>query len=116
MTYLVSGYIARSILRRRKYVFCKDMLIDVTDAPDMNSCIPDEHKDIFEIASRGGLSAPEYSFALTTLATKYYTVMANDRSTIMLQFMKQENQQQLFVKAVCKVIRSSDSKLRKLAL
>ena len=46
VAYFVSGYIAQSILRRRKCASCKDMLIDPTDAPDMNSCIPDEHKDI----------------------------------------------------------------------
>ena len=53
------------------------MLIDATDAPNMNSCIPDEHKDTFEMACRRGLSAPsEYCFALRTLATEYYTAMA----------------------------------------
>ena len=79
-----------------------------TDAPDMNSCIPDENKDIFEMAICDGLSALEYCFAFTTLATKYYTATASNGSTIMLQFMKQGNQQQLFVKAVCEVIRASD--------
>ena len=70
--------------------------LHATDAPAsyMNFYFPDEHKDIFEMASRGGLSAPsDYCFALTTLATRYYTAMANNRSTIMLQFMKQRNQQ-----------------------
>ena len=61
------------------------MPIDATDAPDMNSCIANEHKDIFEMASRGGLpAASEYCFALTTLATTYYTAMANNKSIIML--------------------------------
>ena len=80
VAYFVSGYIARSILRsRRKCESCKDMPIDATDAPDMNSCIANEHKDIFEMASRGGLlAASEYCFALTTLATKYHTAMANN--------------------------------------
>ena len=105
MAYFVSGYIARSILRRRKFVSCKDTLIDVTDAPDIKFCIPDKRKDIFEVANRGGLSAPsEYHFVLTTLATKY-TAVGNKRSIIMLEFMKQGNQQQLFIKAVCEVIR-----------
>ena len=72
VAYFVRGYTARSILRRRKCVSCKDILIDATDTPDMNSCIPDEHKDIFEMASRGRLSAPsDYCFALITLANKY---------------------------------------------
>ena len=61
------------------------------------------------MASCGGLSAPsDYCFALTTLATKYHTAMANNRFTIIMQFMKQENQQQLFVKAMYEGIRTSD--------
>ena len=107
LAYFLSSYIARSILCNGKCVSCKDMLIDATDAPDTSSCIPGEHKDIFETASRGGLSAPEYCFAHTIVETKYYTAMINNRFTTMLRFMKQGSQQQLFVKTVCQVICAS---------
>ena len=68
VAYLVSGYTARSILRRRKCVSSMGMIIDATGAPNMKSCIPDTHKNIFEMANLGGLSAPfEYCFALQHL-------------------------------------------------
>ena len=55
--YFVSGYIARTITRR-KCSSCKNLLIDSSDAPDIHLAIPDAHRELFEMANRGGLSSP----------------------------------------------------------
>ena len=51
--YFVSGYIARTIIRRRKCSSCKNLLIYFSDTPDIQSAIPDEHTELFEMANRG---------------------------------------------------------------
>ena len=55
VAYFVSSCVTQKILHQRKRVFCKITLIDARDTPDMNSCILDEHKDIFEMVSRSGV-------------------------------------------------------------
>ena len=62
VVYFVSGYIARTITRQRKCSACKNLLIDSSDAPDIQSAIPDEHRELCEMANHGGLSLPsEYT-------------------------------------------------------
>ena len=53
--YYVSGYIARSVTRRRKCSSCKNLLIDSSDAPDVQSVIPNKHKELFNMTNRAGL-------------------------------------------------------------
>ena len=48
------------------------------------------------MANRGGLSSPtEYTFFIATLEAKFYNAMLNGQSTVMQQFLKQRNHQQV---------------------
>ena len=108
--YFVSGYIARTIARRRKCSSCKNLLIDSSDAPDIQSTIPDEHRELFEMANRGGLSSPsEYTFAVATLGAKFYRAMMNGPSTVMEEFHKKNHQ--VFVDSVHETVFSNDDML-----
>ena len=103
--YYVSGYIARSISRRRRCCCCKDLLIggsDIQTALD----IPEKHKELFEMANRGGLSEPtELSFAITAIAMQCYTTVASDVSALNKLFQC-TNQRQAFVNAMRKMAQS----------
>ena len=107
--YFVSGYIARTIARRRKCSSCKNLLIDSSGAPNIQSAIPDEHRELFEMANHGGLFSPsEYTFAVATLGTKFYRAMMNGPPTVMEEFHKRKNHQQVFVDSVHETTRSND--------
>lgn len=81
VTFFVSGYISRSISRRRKCSACKEMLITQTDR-EIQISIPPEHKQLFEMADRGGLSSPsELCFAITALAFQSYNLICGDTVT-----------------------------------
>lgn len=109
VVYFVSGYIARSIIRRRKCLSCKNLLVDSSDAPDLQSAVPDEHRELFEMANRGGLSSPsEYTFAVATLGAKFYHAMINGPPRIMQEFYKRKNHQQVFVHSVHETLCSND--------
>ena len=53
VAFYVSGYIARSITRRRKCSHCKAMLMKSEDAPPLPLCQSKDHAKLFEMASRG---------------------------------------------------------------
>ena len=92
--YCVSGYIARTITRRRKCSSCKNLLIDSSDAPNIQSAIPDEHRELLQMAIRGGLSSPsQYTFAVATLGAEFYRAMMNGPPTVMEEFHKRKNHQ-----------------------
>ena len=86
--------------------FCY-LLIDSSDAPDIQSAIPDKHRELFEMANRGGLSSP-YTFAVATLGAKFYRAMMNGPPTLMEEFHKRKNHQQVFVDSVHETVRSND--------
>ena len=72
IAFFVSGYIARSVVRRR-CSGCMDLLVKHDDAPQIQDCVPEEHGQLFSMADRGGLSAPtELCFTLTALAVQYF--------------------------------------------
>ena len=80
VTYYVSGYIGRSIARRRKCAACSELLICEKDAALVEDVIPVEYKEIFETANHGGLSGPsEYYFAVTALVVQCYLMISNDK-------------------------------------
>ena len=79
VAYFVAGYIGRSIARRRKCSACKEDLVASNDGPPLQDCVPDEHKSVFEMADRGGLSSPSaFCFTVTAIAAHYYTAIAAD--------------------------------------
>ena len=84
VAFFVSGYIGRSITRRRKCASCKELLIKSNEVPPIPASEIPEHTKLLEMADRGGLSVPtEYCFAVTTLAVQYYTaIIANDSAEI----------------------------------
>ena len=87
--YFVSGYIARTIARRRKCSSCKNLLMYSSDAPDIQSAIPSEHRELFEMANRSRLSSPS-EFAVATLGAKFYRAMMNGPPTVMKEFHKRK--------------------------
>ena len=107
ITYFVSGYIGRSVSRRRGCLCCKHLLVKSHDAPNVQDCVPEEHKKLFEVANRGGLSVPtEICFATTALAVQCYTVLAADES-IKARLFKASNQRSVFIHAVLQVAEQS---------
>jgi len=58
VSYYVSGYIGRKIAKRRKCSECKNLLTEEGNAPEITGAVPAEHKRLFEMADRGGLSIP----------------------------------------------------------
>ena len=70
--------------------------------------MPPEYKALFELADRGGLSAPsEYCFAITAFAVQCYITIAMDDS-IMHRLLMCSNQRNAFVNAVTKSVQSSE--------
>ena len=53
--YYVSGYIGRSVSRSTKCSDCTNLLITRNDAPELCENVPEEQKELFDMANRGGL-------------------------------------------------------------
>ena len=109
VAFYVSGYIARSITRRRKCSHCKAMLMKSEDAPPLPLCQSEDHAKLFEMANRGGLSEPsEFCFALTVLSLQCYAaIIGNDEAKSAM--MTATNQRSVFVARVRTVIEKSAS-------
>ena len=61
------------------------------------------------MANRGGLSSPsECTFAVATLGAKFYRAMMNGPPTVLEEFHKRKNHQQVFVDSVHETVRSND--------
>lgn len=106
VSYYVSGYIGRSIARRRKCSACKELLIKHDDLPQLADCVPLEHAHLFVMADRGGLSAPtELCFIITALAVQQYTAICSD-STVKSRLMALPNQRCAFTSAALNVGKS----------
>ena len=106
ITFFVSGYIGRAIHRRRKCSSCKDMLVLSVDCLDIYDCVPEKHKELFEMVDRGGLSQQsDYCYGVTSLAVLYYSAIAAEKS-IMGRLMRGGNQRSIFLSAVRSVINS----------
>ena len=106
--FFVSGYVGRSICRRRKCLPCKDILVKNVQAPQVVDCIPAEYKQLFEMADRGGLSEPtELSFAITVLAVQCYTAILSDNDAKQKLFCM-INQRSAFIGAVSKKLEADD--------
>ena len=106
VSYYVSGYIGRAISRRRHCSSCTGLLVLSSDAPPVNESIPERYKTIIQMTNRGGLSEPtELCFGVTTLAVQYYTAISGN-SNIMKKLLCCQNQQAVFVEAVCDVVQA----------
>ena len=96
--YYVSGYIGRSVSRRRKCSDCTNLLITCNDAPELCENVLEEQKELFGMANRVGLSEPtELCFAITALAVQCYAAI------MMRRLLTCGNQRQVFMSAVCKM-------------
>ena len=103
VTYYVSGYIARSISRRRKCQSCKEMLIKNDEMP---SIVDFAKNTLLELANRGGLAVPsDYCFAVSTLAVQAFDALTSDDSA-KKKLLQCNNQRCAFVQAVCNSIQS----------
>ena len=106
VTYFVSGYIGRSICRRRRCSACKDLLVANEETPQLHKSVPEEHAQPFEMADRGGLSTPtEFCFATTCVAVQHYTAIMLDEAT-KLKLLAVKNQRSAFTSAISHVVMS----------
>ena len=107
VAYYVSGFIARSISRRRKCLQCKTMLMKSDEPPPLPICDSQNHANLFEIADRGGLSVPsEFCFAVTVLAVQCYAaIIANQEAKS--KMMTVSNQRSAFISAVTTFVKQS---------
>ena len=55
ITFFVSGYVGRSVSRRPKFSFCKEMLVKGHEPTPIYDFLPEEYTHLFDIADRGGL-------------------------------------------------------------
>ena len=80
VTYYVSGYIARSVSRRRKCTSCKQLLVKSDEDLAINDVSNESPNELIDMANRGGLSTPtEYCFAVCSFAMKLYSdISANE--------------------------------------
>ena len=101
VTYFVSGYIGRSIVRRRKCSACSAMLVATSDpAVNITQYIPADHRALFEIADCGGLSIPTaLCFVITAIAVQCYSVIISDKF-IKRKLLSHINSRTLFVASV----------------
>ena len=109
VTYFVSGYIARSISRRRKCSSCKSLLIKNDDSPQIQSFAQNtETCSLLEVADRGGLAEPtDYCFTVCCLATNAYElIISND--TLKKKFISCNNHQNVFVEGLCFFAKTSE--------
>ena len=108
VAFYVSGYIGRSISRRRKCSLCKAMLVKSDISPALPLCECEEYSKLFELVSRGGLSVPtELCFVTTVLAVQCYTAVITE-DYAKLRLMSCLNQQSTFVCAVKNIVERSD--------
>ena len=107
ITYCVSGYIARSICRRRRCSSCKSLLVKSDNSPPLPVFDSEEYSNLFEMANRNGLARlTEFCFAVTTLAVQYYySLLSNDKAKAKL--FTCFNQRSAFLCAVETVVKDS---------
>ena len=104
----VSGYIRRSVSRRRSCSSCKQLLVASEDAFQIQDCAPEEHRKLFDIASRGGLSIPtEIFFTVTSLAVQCYNAIEADES-VKKRLLAMNNQRAGFLHAVSCIAKQSN--------
>ena len=104
VAFFVSGYIARSIARRRKCSCCCKLLIknidSIKEPLEISGEICGNYKELFEMANRGGLTEPtEVCFTITALAVQCYTRVASDE-TQFKKFLCVGNQRSAFISGV----------------
>ena len=76
VAYYVSGYIARSICRRRKCFACKELLIMKDVDTSIETLLEGNESELLRMANRGGLAIPtNYCFAVCTFAMQLYSVV-----------------------------------------
>ena len=67
----VSSYIGRSVSRSKSCSSCKQLLVASEDTLQIQDCVPEEHRKLFDIANCGGLSMPtEICFTVKSLAVQ----------------------------------------------
>ena len=108
--FLVSGYIGRSISRRRKCFACRKLLVNSNESCNIDVSIPDENKQLglFLQVNRGGLYAPtEFIYAVTDLSVQFYTAISVD-TTIKHKLFALSNQLAGFTLATTNVLKAQD--------
>ena len=77
----VSGYIGRNVSPSRSCSSCKQLLVASEDTFQIQDCVPEEHRKLFDIVNHGGLSMPtEICFTVTSLAVQCYNAIEADES------------------------------------
>ena len=109
VAYYASGYIGRSICRRRKCASCKELLLSEKESGVVvyQSLFP-EFMVLFDEAHREGLSAPtELCYATTALAVHAYTVLLEDDEK-KRQLLTASNQRGIFTRALIQFVSVSE--------
>lgn len=102
VAFFVSGYVARSIVRRRKCSCCSKLLVKNIDSAEeqLEMSISGNYRELFEMANRGGLTEPtEICFSITALAVQCYTAIASDER-LFQKFLCFGNQRSAFISGV----------------
>ena len=104
----VSGFIGRSVSHSRSCSSCKQLLVASEDTLQIQDCVPEEHRKLFDIANHGGLSMPtEICFTVTSLAVQCYNAIEADES-VRKRLLAMKNQRVRFLHAVSCIAKQSD--------
>jgi len=77
------------------------LLVDNYDVPELHTCVPKEHAQLFDMANRGGLSAPtQLCFAMTAIAVQLHL----HRMIWLKKKLTMSNQRFVFTTAVSEVV------------
>ena len=110
ITYYVSGYVGRSISRRRKCSSCKELLIAGDDSFSIHHYLPDEYKQLFENVNRGGLSQPsEFIYTVTALAVQHYMAILSTGEPTKTKFLSMSNPRSVFLKALINIAAATET-------
>ena len=106
--FFVSGYIGRSISRRRKCSAWKKLLVNGNKPCNIDYSIPDENKQLFLQVVRGGLYAPtKFIYAVTALSVQFYTAINAD-ATVKCMLFASSNRRADFTLTTTNVSKAQD--------
>ena len=109
VAYLISGYIARSVSRRRKCDSCKALLIKNNDSDLLDKYLDNENMYLLKLTDRGGLAVPmDYCFAVCSMAVQAYDSIISDK-VLKQKLMKFSNQRYAFVQILSNVAEFSEA-------
>ena len=108
ITFFESGYIGRSISRRRKCSAHKEPFVNGNEPCNIDDSILDENKHLFSQVGGGGLyTLTEFTYAVTALSVQFYITINADTAVKCMLFAS-SNRRADFSLATTNVLKAQD--------